>query len=116
MNASSANLSAPKQDPSFRRWLLAFFAPTYVFATIMVLPERFRQMPVPGGTLLVLLGIANALSIWLCLREVVRVQHPVWQKGLLAAATIAALAVQTIVDVLFFGFLSMALWGFPGPS
>lgn len=116
MNASPTNISGLNQSPSVRRWLLAFFAPTYLFVGYLVVAASFREVLVPGGTLVVLLGISVSVGLWFCLREVVRVQRPVWQKGLLAAATVAALAVQTIVDTLFFGLLSMELWGFPGPS
>ena len=116
MNASAANFPVSKQGPSVRRWLLAFFAPTYLFVVYLVVAASFREALVPGGTLVVLLGISIAVGLWLCLREVARAQRPVWQKGLLAAGTIAALVVQTIVDTLFFGLLSMELWGFSGPS
>ena len=99
-----------------RRWLIAFFAPTYLFVFWFLMAASFREVQVPGGTFIVLLGIASGAGLWLCLREILRVQRPVWQNGLLAAATIVMLAAQVIVDGLFFGFLSMALWGFPGPS
>lgn len=117
MSSPATIHAATSQGPSVRRWLLAFFSPTYLFAIWFLMAAIFRdEVQVPGGTFIVLLGIASGASLWLCLREVMRVHRPVWQKGLLTAATIAVLAAQTIVDGLFFGFLSMALWGFPGPS
>ena len=99
-----------------RRWLLAFFAPTYLFVFWFLMAASFREVQVPGGTFIVLLSISIGASLWLCLREVVRVQCLVLTKGLLVVATIAALAVQTTVAFLFFGLLSMELWGFSGPA
>ena len=116
MNASAANFPVSKPGPFVRRWLLAFFAPPYLFVFWFLMAASFREVQVPGGIFIVLLGISVSAGLWLCLREVARVRRPVWQKGLLAAATIAALVVQTIVDTLFFGLLSMELWGFSGPS
>jgi hypothetical protein len=116
MNAFTANPDTPKQEASFSRWLLAFFAPTYVYLVLMLVPANIRETPVPGGTLVVLLGVVSAAGLWFCLREVVRVQRPVWQRGLLALATTFGLAVQVVIDIVFFGLLSMALWGFSGPS
>lgn len=116
MSSPTAILASPKQDASFRRWLLAFFAPTFAFAFLLFVGAVLREMKTPGGTVVIFIALANGLSIWFCLREVVRVPRHAWQRCLLAVATIVGLALQTIVDVLFFGLLSMELWGFPGPS
>ncbi len=107
MNASVANPSVSKQGPSVRRWLLAFFAPTYTFvAMVLLMALGMREAKEgPGGLMMVLFGLANIASLWLCLREVLRVQHPVWQRPLLIVATIFGLAAQTIVAGLFFGLL-----------
>ncbi len=107
MNASPTNIGGRSQGPSVRRWVFAFFAPAYVFvAMVILIALGMREAKEgPGGLLMVLFGIANVASIWLCLREVLRVQHPAWQRALLMVATIFGLAAQTIVAGLFFGLL-----------
>lgn len=107
MNASPTNISGSSQGPSVRRWAFAFFAPAYVFVAVvifMALGMR-EEKEGPGGVMMVLFGIANMASLWLCLQEVLRVQHPAWQRPLLILATIFGLAVQTIVAGLLFGLL-----------
>ncbi|PAW91553.1 MAG: hypothetical protein B9S33_00190 [Pedosphaera sp. Tous-C6FEB] len=107
MSASPTNISGSSQSPSVRHWVFAFFAPAYVFVAAAILMEfGMREAKEgPGGLMMVLFGIANIASLWLCLREVLRVQQPDWQRPLLIVATIFGLAVQTIVAGLFFGLL-----------
>jgi hypothetical protein len=107
MNASPTNISGSSQGPSVRRWVFAFFAPAYVFVAMVILMALGMREAKEGlgGLLMVVLGIANVASIWLCLREVLRVRHPTWQRALMMVATIFGLAAQTIVAGLFFGLL-----------
>ena len=107
MSAPATVHAATSQGPSVRRWMFAFFAPAYVFVAMVILMALgMREAKEgPGGLLMVLFGIANVASIWLCLREVHRIQHPTWQRPLLIVATIFGLAAQTIVAGLFFGLL-----------
>ena len=99
------------QHASIRRWAVAFFAPTYLSVAMCLLPERLAKTPVPGGTWVVLLGIANTVSLWFCLREVFRIQSPIWQRAFLAIVTVLGLLVETIIDAVFVGLLAMWRYG-----
>ena len=119
MNTSTANFTSPKQAASFRRWLLAFFAPTYAFVLAFVIMMILMAVGFPevhaavdflleheadlSVALFVSVGIANVLGLCFCLREVSHVQNSVWQRALLAVATVFGLATQSIVLGLYFG-------------
>ena len=109
MSSSTAIHAATSQGPHVRRWLLAFFAPTYVLVAMVLYVTAFsirdQSGEGPGGLMMALFGIANVASLWFCLREVLRVQHPAWQRPLLIVATIFGLAAQTVVAGLLFGLL-----------
>ena len=104
----TANIAEPsRRHASVRRWLLAFFIPAYTFVAVCLLMVGGLGEPKegPGGLIMVLFGIANVASLWLCLREVFRIQHPVGQRALLSVATVFGLAVQTLIAGLCFGLL-----------
>lgn len=92
---------------SIRRWVFAFLAPTYVFVAMVILMAlgMREEKEGPGGLMMVLFGIANMASVWLCLREVCLVQGGAWQRPVLMLATVFGLAVETIVAGLLFGLL-----------
>lgn len=107
MSAPATIHAATSQGPYVRRWVFAFFAPAYVFVAVvifMALGMR-EEKEGPGVLMMVLFGVANMASLWLCLQEVLCVQHPAWQRPLLILTTIFGLAVQTIVAGLLFGLL-----------
>ncbi len=119
MSSPDAILSPPKQCFSVRRWLFAFFAPTYAFAMahmllLILMAVRFPEFHAwldfllehkagLGDFLFLSVGIANVLGLWFCLREVSRVPNSGWQRTCLSAATVFGLAAQTVVVGLFLG-------------
>lgn len=107
MNAPASNVAIAAETGSLRRWLLAFFIPTYSFAAMCLLMALglAESQDGPGGLLMVVLGIASGASLWLCLREGFRAQHSASQRALLVVATVFGLAVQTLIAGLAFGVL-----------